>query len=179
MTFEQMFSSMDEFMYIYYSKQDPRNDDAGTIIFYIYTFVNILLVAKDWFKDVKTYKDDESESEENSSDIGQLILSNIGDVVPLAFMFIVCAIPSKLWMSLLILFVLFTLRECFQLAASFSNYFTHLENYIEFGITVCTAVVLFNGQTNHNISRSLAAFAIVLSWFELITLLVKHPRLTR
>ena len=121
----------------------------------------------------------ESESEGERCYIGQLILSNIGDVVPLAFMFVVCAIPSMLWTVLLVLFTLFALRECFQLVASFNHYFTHMENYIELGITVCTAVILFNDQNNHDLNRNLAAFAIVLSWFELITLFVQHPRFTR
>ena len=120
-----------------------------------------------------------SESEEERCYTGQLILSNIGDVVPLAFMFVVCAMPSKLWVVLLVIFILIASRECFQLVASFNHYFTHRENYIELGITVCTAVILFNGQSYHNLNRNLAAFAIVLSWFELITLFVQHPRFTR
>ena len=162
--------------------QDPGHDDVGTIIFYAYTVLNILLVARDWFKDVQSADErDEgkSECEEESCYTGQLILSNIGDVIPLAFMFVVCATPSTLWMVLLVLFILFALRECFQLVASFNHYFTHRENYIELGITICTAVILFNDQNNNKLNRNLAAFAIVLSWFELITLFVQHPRFTR
>ena len=162
--------------------QDPKHDDVGTIIFYAYTVLNILLVARDWFKDVQSAEGlDESESEykEESYYTGKFFLSNIADVIPLAFMFVVCATPSTLWTVLLVLFILFSLRECFQLVASFNHYFNHRENYIELGITICTAVILFNDQSNHKLNRNLAAFAIVLSWFELITLFVQHPRFTR
>ena len=48
-------------------------------------------------------------------------------------------------------------------------------------IIVLTAIILFYNYGNDNvddIQRHLAAFTIVLSWAELITLVGKHPRLS-
>ena len=56
------------------------------------------------------------------------------------------------------------------------------ENWLEFGTIVLVAGILFHqcgSESDEAIKRHLAAVAIVLSWAELITLVGKHPKLTR
>ena len=62
-----------------------------------------------------------------------------------------------------------------------SRYVLSPENWLECGTIVFVSVVLFHDQGDNAevVKRHLAAVSIVLSWAELITLVGKHPKLTR
>ena len=74
-----------------------------------------------------------------------------------------------------------------QMAVSLKRYVLEVENWIEVATIVLTSVILFYnssddglGEDNEDdLRRHLAAIVIVLSWAELITLVGKHPKLTR
>ena len=123
-----------------------------------------------------------SKRKNNQSQMGQIILSNMMDTVLLFFMIVVLGHPEHLWLTLLILFIILILRECFQMGVSLKRYLTDWENLIEIGAIILVGVLLFNDDSNSNnteLNRNIAAFAIVLSWSELITVAARHPRLTR
>ena len=163
------------------------------IAFCAYTAVNIVLVAKELVKDMNEFNKATKYQDIGAPSIEQIILTNIADLVLLAMMLLLIADTSILWSMLLILFILFALRECFQICASIqdcvtnrtiSGYLTNPENIVEVLLIICTSVILFNSddsiETDKNrFNRNIAAFAIVLSWFEVIMLMVQHPRLSR
>lgn len=123
-----------------------------------------------------------SKRKNNQSQMGQIILSNMMDTVLLFFMIVVLGHPEHLWLTLLILFIILILRECFQMGVSLKRYLTDWENLIEIGAIILVGVLLFNDDSNSKnteLNRNIAAFAIVLSWSELITVAARHPRLTR
>ena len=169
----------------------PRVDDVGLytcwqIVFLLYTIANLVFIGKDWIEDIVKFskrRNNQFHTEENSNTMGQLILSNMMDFVLLFFMIVVLGHkPDHLWWILFILFILIILRECFQMAVSLRRYITSWENFIEFGAIILVGILLFNDDSNldnRKFNRNVAAFAIVLSWSELITLAARHPRLTR
>jgi hypothetical protein len=65
---------------------------------------------------------------------------------------------------------------------SLRRYLLSPENWIEVTSIILISIILFGKdvQEDHNeLKRHLAGITIVLSWAELITLVGKHPRLTR
>ena len=78
-----------------------------------------------------------------------------------------------LWCLLAMLLV----RELMQMSVSLKRYFSSTENWVELGILALTAVLLVPGAGDTETKRHLAAFAIVLSWAELVVLLGQHPKL--
>lgn len=82
-------------------------------------------------------------------------------------------------------FIIQAARELMQMAVSLKRYVLEVENWIEAATIVLTCVILFhnNGDDENDneddLRRHLAAIVIVLSWAELITLVGKHPKLTR
>ena len=67
-----------------------------------------------------------------------------------------------------------------QLAVSVKRYLLSPENLIEVTVMVLLAVILFakDDFVEHDLKRIFAAYAIVLSWAELIVLIGKHPKLS-
>ena len=68
-----------------------------------------------------------------------------------------------------------------QLAVSVKRYLLSPENLIEVSVMVLLAIILFAKEDliQHDLKRIFAAYAIVLSWAELIVLVGKHPKLSR
>ena len=64
---------------------------------------------------------------------------------------------------------------------SVKRYLLSPENLIEVTVMVLLAIILYlwDDNINHDLKRILAAYAIVLSWAELIVLVGKHPKLSR
>ena len=142
----------------------------------------MVFIAKDWIEDVVKFSKQSKDNQENSNTVGQLIMSNMMDVVLLCFMIVVIRYPDRLWWILLTLLVMMGIRECFQLSVSFKRYTNDWkENIIEVCAIILVAVILYNDCNlhNRNVNRNLAAFSIVLTWAELITVAARHPRLTR
>ena len=88
---------------------------------------------------------------------------------------------SVLWVMMLALLCGLVAREFFQLMASVRRYILSPENWIEVSMIILVCILLFHEDTDEGIllKRHMAAFAIVLSWTELITLFGKHPKLSR
>ena len=82
---------------------------------------------------------------------------------------------------MLVLVCILAAREGFQLMVSVRRYILSPENWIEVAMIILVCILLFHPDTEDGIAlkRHMAAFAIVLSWTELITLLGKHPKLSR
>ena len=97
---------------------------------------------------------------------------------------ILCFGSKSLWAALLITTALMAIREFLQVAVSLKRYILSPENWIEVVTILCICVILFHPTYSNNadtttLKRHLSAIAIVLSWAELITLVGKHPKLTR
>ena len=111
----------------------------------------------------------------------------------LGLVLILCFASQSLWLALLICTALLAIREFFQVAVSLRRYLLSPENWIELTTILCICVILFMPDTDFRSSnawreyaeeskmlkRHLSAIAIVLSWAELITLVGKHPKLSR
>ena len=81
------------------------------------------------------------------------------------------------WWTLVILIILLSVRELFQFVVSIPRYVESIENWMEIALITAVFSILFNGD--NNIQRQSAAFAIILSWIELIILVGKHPASSR
>jgi len=68
------------------------------------------------------------------------------------------------------------IRELLQMSVSLKRYFCSLENWVELTI-LALATFLLLGDGGLEINKHLGAFAIVLSWAELVVLLGQHPKL--
>ena len=106
----------------------------------------------------------------------------------LGLVLILCFASQSLWLALLICTALLAIREFFQVAVSLRRYLLSPENWIELTTILCICVILFMPDTGSRpeyaedskmLKRHLSAIAIVLSWAELITLVGKHPKLSR
>ena len=81
-----------------------------------------------------------------------------------------------------VLTVILAVREILQMTVSLRRYALDPENWLEITTIVLISVILLhpNDETNYNeLKRHLSAVCIVFSWAELITLVCKHPALTR
>lgn len=90
---------------------------------------------------------------------------------------------QALWLVLTVLLVLLMLRELFQMSASLKRYLVSPENWLEMAMIALIGVILWVPDESFihpcEIKRHLAAIAVVLSWAELITLIARHPKLSR
>ena len=89
---------------------------------------------------------------------------------------------KSLFAALLISTILLTVREFFQVTVSLRRYILSPENWIEVTTIILIGIILFHKddlEDSKTLKRHLSAIAIVLSWAELITLVGKHPKLTR
>ena len=81
------------------------------------------------------------------------------------------------------LLILLILREMFQLSVSLKRYIFTLENWLEIFMIILAAIILFVPDEKFanpcDVKRHLAAISILLSWSEMITLVARHPRLSR
>ena len=150
------------------------------ILFIVYSAVNTILVLRELYIvflfEEKHYK---SVKDKTARSTLQSIVFGVVAIVPLGFMYLICASPEDMHWVLRILLIWFCCREAFQLVASFCHYIQRPENYIEIGIAILAIFLLSNREPEGPISRNVAAFVIILSWFELMTMLVQHPRLAR
>ena len=134
----------------------------------------IVFVSEEYVR--KDYKSIKQETAKNRS---QSILFVVVVIVPLGFMYLICSSTENMHWVLWIFLIWFCSREAFQLLASFRHYIFRPENYMEIGIAILAVYLISNSEPEGPISRNVAAFVIILSWFELMTMLVQHPRLAR
>ena len=85
--------------------------------------------------------------------------------------------------SLTILLVMVLSREGLQMMVSLKRYVFGLENWLELLTIFLSAIIIYIPDSHFTspcqTKRYLAAFAIVLSWATLITLVGRHPKLSR
>ena len=79
--------------------------------------------------------------------------------------------------TLLALTVLLIIREIFQFIVSIPRYVCSPENWMEVVLIAMVFLLIFTDDPN--LRRQSAAFAIILSWVELIILVGKHPASSR
>ena len=133
-------------------------------------------------KSTSTNNGNRSDGRTCFGDILRVIVSNWFEVALILFMVILMVAREQfLWIGMLILLCMLVARECFQLLVSVRRYILSPENWIEVCMIILVCILLFHEDTKEGIElkRHMAAFAIVLSWTELITLFAKHPRLSR
>ena len=182
---------------------DERQFNEVMYHFYI-TFVVIMFICimRDWRSDIldvlkadklrNTFKwikpnsmtsgDEGGNDNTCCKDIFRVILSNWMEVLLIAFMISLMIFRENLlWIGMLVLVCILAAREGFQLMVSVRRYILSPENWIEVAMIILVCILLFHPDTEDGIAlkRHMAAFAIVLSWTELITLLGKHPKLSR
>ena len=117
-----------------------------------------------------------------AEEVLRVILSNWVEVALIIFMVVLIIVKEHfLWLAMLILLSILVIREGFQLTISLRRYILSPENWIEVSMIILISILLFleDNTTGIDIKRHMAAFAIVLSWAELITLVGKHPKLSR
>ena len=157
-------------------------------LFIAFAIVMGFFVLRDWIMEVKDImKEEKIRSEDDSYSSGKQVLVcllvNWIDVIFLAILGLVIfggRSDNLLWGILLVLTGLLVLREFFQVTVSLKRYVLSPENWIEVTVIILIGVLLFHNQEPYqDLNRHLSAIAIVLSWAELITLVGKHPKLTR
>ena len=186
--------------YVLCSKQVPKYGDWGAVLFFIFTGINSILVFMDLCDDgwivLQTllrntrkiisnnpehtnnkYYDSVTNDGDNTA--LQSVVYGLVDLIPLVLMHVVCFSPANIHLVSWILLIWLASRELFQMIADFKNYITHRENYIELGIIGLSAFLLSYSKPEDQIARNFAAFAVILTWFELTRLLVKHPKFSR
>ena len=109
-------------------------------------------------------------------------LNVIESLVLILFMVLLLMIGEKsLFYGLVALLALMISREVLQAMVSITRYacsvVTFGENLVEVSLIVLVTILLL--PVDFDLKRHIAAFAIVLSWGELITLIGKHPRNNR
>ena len=166
----------------------PPDDKSSGLAWYLCFLILFTLmmffVLKDWFIDLQNYKRDKTL--QNSGDIPEnpakvcfnIIMSNWIEAVLIAMgVAVIIFSHSVLEVLLWCLLAMLLLRELMQMSVSLKRYFSSTENWVELGILALTAALLVPGAGDSELKRHLAAFAIVLSWAELVVLLGQHPKL--
>ena len=158
-------------------------------LFVIFAVILVIFIMRDWAMDLKDLMRDEAVKRENPETTGEplssgklfctIIFSNWVEVLLILFMgAIAIGGAVTLTYALVLLLILLIVREMFQVTVSLKRYLFSPENWIEVSMILCIAIILF-APVSYNLKRHLSAISIVLSWAELITLVGKHPKLTR
>ena len=181
-----------------YGNLKTKNEDQSRSLpffqgFFALFFVILLaFIIRDWSIDLRDVAKNQrlrsksanfaDEEDSSGKQVCFVLMSNWVEVVFVAGLaFVMIGGRSVLWISLLVLLGILVLREFVQLLVSIKRYFCSPENWIEVSMIILLATILLvpESTAHKDLKRHLSAFTIVLSWAELITLVAKHPRLTR
>lgn len=164
------------------SPESGFGEDDIAYIYFLYIIFTIFMaffIVKDWHTDLQ----DIQRAEEGRHSFGQccrMILSNWVEILLMTFIVVLLVVGAKaLWTALLVLTGGLVLRELFQVSVSLRRYLLSPENWIEVSTIVLICIILFHPDDNVELKRPISGMAIILSWAELITLVGKHPKLTR
>ncbi len=157
------------------------------VMFGILSAFLLLFVVRDWIMDIKEKmkieRFEEARIEPRSGKVFcQVLLSNWVEAVFIAFLFVVLVCGKSIDVvqgGLVILTGILIVREFFQMTVSLKRYLLSPENWLEVSVIVLIMVVIYGEDGSQDLKRHLSAIAIVFSWAELITLVGKHPKLTR
>ena len=181
---------------------DEKNFNEIIYGFYIFFAACMtLFILRDWRSDIldvlkadklrhtikmikskNSNSDDDPEGRSCLKNVLMVIASNWMEVSLIVAMIVLIIVREDvLWIMMLILLVGLVFREFVQLMASLRRYILSPENWIEVSMIILVSILLFYKDDKEGIElkRHLAAFAIVFSWTELITLIGKHPKLSR
>ncbi|XP_059093898.1 transient receptor potential channel pyrexia-like [Tigriopus californicus] len=169
---------------------ESQSIPALHVLYFVFAFILVGFILRDWAMDIKDVmraeqmKSNNSGMEEPTSS-GKLaliiIFSNWVESLFIIFLGLVLVggVPY-LWSSLLFLTIVLLVREFFQVSVSLKRYICSPENWIEVAMISLIGFILFLGDEHHyNLKRHFSAIVLVLSWAEFITLVGKHPKLSR
>ena len=146
----------------------------------------LVSILKDFKEDVRDVIRKNKQDDENQGvGCGQIVaicLSNWIEVALLVGLFFILIFGEKLLLyALIVLTLMLIVREFFQLTVSLRRYIVSPENWIEVSVLVLTVMIVHpdTDVNTEDLKKHLSAIAIVLSWAEAITLIGKHPKLTR
>ena len=156
-------------------------------LYIVFTVIVTGFILLDWKNDlsdimrVNASKDElDQDSGLSCGDVIKLILSNWIEAALLTGLTLILIFGAQsLFTALIITTGLLALREFFQVTVSLRRYLLSPENWIEVTTIILIGIILFHNDEDKALKRHLSAIAIVLSWAELITLVGKHPKLTR
>ena len=160
-------------------------------LFIIFGIVVFTFILRDWIMDARDLMAAEKVRESNPNEEGAhscgkllctIAFSNWIEVIFIGFIGTLIVVgPKALWIALIILTVLLAIREFLQVTVSLKRYIFGPENWLEVSMIVLITGILSIGDEGDmkSLKRHMAAIALVLSWAELITLVGKHPKLTR
>ena len=173
--------------FIFKTAGTNKNDQTAPLIWYFLSLVLIIIlfffVLKDWFLDLKNCKKDKSttnnsgQTEKRFTGCCSLILSNWIEAIFIALGVLLITLgQSAIEIVLGCLLGMLFIRELLQMSVSLKRYFSSLENWVE--LSICGLVTyLLLADVSLEVKKHLGAFAIVLSWAELVVLLGQHPKL--
>jgi len=145
------------------------------VIFLIQSLCQFLLIMRDWRRDLK---------ESNWKVALQVFLTSWLEYMIITIIVILLIFQAKaMFIVLTILLALVSFREGLQMMVSLKKYVFGAENWLEIATIVLVGVILYVPDSRFEdaceTKRHLAAIAIVLSWATLITLVGRHPKLSR
>jgi len=167
--------------------------------YYLLFIIMFAFIIRDGFLDIKERwktqsmkKPDDNDHSSSSKLFFRVLLGNWIEVFFLCFMIFImagCDHLSVVKVSLIILTCLLILRELFQMTVSLKRYILSPENWLEMSVILLVLFIIFHPDYSvkeeesenlpWDLKRHMASIAIVISWAELITLVGKHPNLTR
>ena len=174
--------------FIFKTAGTNKNDQAAPMIWYFMSLVLIIIlfffVLKDWFLDLKNCQKDKStitnhpvQTEARFRSSCNLVLSNWIEAIFIALGVLLITLgQSAIEIVLGCLLGMLFIRELLQMSVSLKRYFSSLENWVELTILGLVTYLLL-GDGSLEVKKHLGAFAIVLSWAELVVLLGQHPKL--
>jgi len=145
------------------------------VVFLIQSIFQFLLILRDWRRDLR---------ESNWKVALQVFLTSWLEYTIIAIIVILLIFQARaMFIVLTILLILVAFREGLQMMVSLKRYVFGVENWVEITTIVLAGVILYVPDSKFEdaceTKRHLAAVAIVLSWATLITLVGRHPTLSR
>lgn len=165
--------------------ESTRSIPLWDTAFLVFTLVLICFILRDWSMDIKDMIKSElmeAKTRTCGNMISNLFLANWVEAVFAVFMVSLIFVGSQyLWLYLMVLTLILLFRELFQVSVSLKRYLVSPENWLEVSMIVMIGLILSLDGSDYStdLKRHLSAITIVLSWAELITLIGRHPKLTR
>eukprot|EP00092_Neocalanus_flemingeri_P024278 GFUD01026328.1.p1 GENE.GFUD01026328.1~~GFUD01026328.1.p1 ORF type:complete len:1070 (+),score=218.12 GFUD01026328.1:113-3322(+) len=143
--------------------------------FLIQSLCQFLMILRDWRRDLR---------ESNWKIALQVFFTSWLEYMIITIIFVLLIFQAKaMFIVLTILLVLVSFREGLQMMVSLKRYVFGAENWLELITISLVGILLYVPDSSFEdpceTKRHLAAIAIVLSWATLITLVGRHPKLSR
>jgi len=175
---------------------NPKGYDknAPTLFFFQALFIALFIfimvfIINDWIMERKQRTISQGQETSSLERVLTIVVDTWAEVATIAFMLIIIIFGNRLLVieyAVVFLTILLFLREAMQLAVSLKRYVLSPENWLETAVIGLVAAIMYQQrgseeevQNSADLRKHLSAIAIVLSWAELITLIGKHPNLTR